>query len=66
MREDFRESLEKMFPNGYIVLYPSNNAKVLRLAYYILEDDGKPATDQLKAAYNLIKNDENSGEEWKV
>lgn len=65
MREDFREKLEEMFPGGYVILYPTNNGDHLRIAHFIREGDGKPATEQLTRAVNLIQGDAISGEEWK-
>lgn len=34
MREEFQEQLEKMFPNGYLIVYPTDSQKQTRSAYF--------------------------------
>ena len=51
MREDHLETLEKMFPDGYLIAYTQPNLNI-RLSYY------NPHRAQLiYDAYDLIKNE---------
>jgi len=38
MREDYREAIEKMFPNGFLLIYPINDQKSVRMAYKLPDE----------------------------
>lgn len=49
MREDHLEALDKMFPNGYMIVYSQENMNV-RMSYY-----NPHRAELLYDAYDLIK-----------
>lgn len=57
MREDFMEQVDKMFPEGVIVIYPKDDLKTLRMYYHIVKGREETQSDrQIKETVKLIEN----------
>ena len=56
MREDIQEALEKLFPDGFLILYPVKDGSGVR-ALLSAEKETEAAKD-LSQAYANIKNGE--------
>lgn len=52
MREDLMEALERMFPKGYMIVYPTDDQRCTRMAYFV--PDETEASKDIMKAYDLI------------
>jgi hypothetical protein len=52
MREDLLELLEKRFPDGFLIMYPTNGGKDTRLCF--VAEKGTPACRNMQAAHRII------------
>ncbi len=56
MREDLMEQLDRMFPNGYVLVYPTDNLKNVRTAISAPgRDKAQPSDHALRDAYEFLQ-----------
>lgn len=61
MREDFFENIEKMFPNGFLIVYPVDSGKAVNMKTHCPLDN--KANRLMWNMYNMIKEESDSGSE---
>ena len=54
MREDYLEALEKMFPNGFLIVYPNPKQDDVKMAY--VAEKETPACEMLMRIFDSSKN----------
>ena len=61
MREDLLEALEKLFPDGFLIVYPVAGGKSVRMQF--VAEKETEACEQIHRIFNAVKSAEIRDEE---
>lgn len=59
MREDFMDALDRMFPNGYVIVWPTDDLQHVRTSIFGPERmNAQPSDHALRDAYRLLQGED--------
>ena len=63
MREDFMEQLDRMFPNGYVIVWPTDDLQHVRTSIFAPgRESAQPSDHALRDAYAYLQGETSNDE----